>query len=99
MPSVRISNVSILPLGPIDCNLPYQQRLGYSLQASARLDAVEITVDVDLQQNRGMVSKSASVGWNGAVKTQFDQVTFIDEDVDYPHRVGIADVVVETLGK
>ena len=46
-----------------------------------------------------MVSRSASVGWNGTVKTKFDQVKLIDEDVNCAHRVGIADVVVETLGK
>ena len=46
-----------------------------------------------------MVSRPASIGWNGTFKTQIDQVEFVDEDVDYPHRIGIADVVVEALGK
>ncbi|MNC72229.1 hypothetical protein D3C75_1232560 [compost metagenome] len=30
---------------------------------------------------------------------QIDQVEFVDQDVDYAHRIGIADVVVEALGK
>ena len=34
-----------------------------------------------------MVSRSASVGWNDTVKTQFGQVEFIDEDVDYALHV------------
>lgn len=72
--------------------------MGFSLQTSARLDAVEITLDVDLQQDRGMVSRPASIGRDGTFKTQIDQIEFIDKDVDYAHRVGIADVVVETLG-
>jgi hypothetical protein len=42
--------------------------LGFSLQTSARLDAVEIAVDVDLQQDRGVVSRPASIGWNGTYK-------------------------------
>lgn len=63
------------------------------------LDAVEITVDVDLQQDRGMVSRPASIGRDDTFKTQIDQVEFIDKDVDYAHRVGIGDLVVETLGK
>ncbi|MNR01990.1 hypothetical protein D3C85_1178260 [compost metagenome] len=73
--------------------------LSFSLQPSARLNAVEIAVDVDLQQDRGVVSRPASIGWNGTFKTQIDQVEFVDKDVDYAHRIGIADVVVEALGK
>jgi len=46
-----------------------------------------------------MVSRPASIGWNGTLKTQIDQVEFVDEDVDYADRIGIADVVVEALGK
>ena len=65
--------------------------LGFSFQTSARLDAVEIAVDVDLQ-----LSRPASIG---TLKAQIDQVEFVDKDVDYAHRIGIADVVVEALGK
>ncbi|MCP1446010.1 hypothetical protein J3D54_005142 [Pseudomonas sp. GGS8] len=46
-----------------------------------------------------MVSRPASIGWNGTFKTQIDQVQFVDEDVGYAHRIGIADVVVEALWK
>jgi hypothetical protein len=28
-----------------------------------------------------------------------NQVEFVDKNVDYAHRIGIADVVVEALGK
>jgi len=73
--------------------------LGFSLQASSRLSAVEIVVDVDLQQGRGVVSMSATIGWNGTVKTQIDQVEFVDKDVHYTYRIRIADAVVEALGK
>jgi hypothetical protein len=73
--------------------------LSFSLQTSARLDAVEIAVDVDLQQDRGVASRPASIGWNGTFKTQIDQVEFVDKDIDYAYRIGIADAVVEALGK
>lgn len=73
--------------------------LGFSLQTSARLDAVEIAVDVDLQQDRGVVSRPACVSRNSPVKTQINQIKFVDKDVDYADRIGIADVVVEALGK
>jgi hypothetical protein len=46
-----------------------------------------------------VVSRPASIGWDGTVKTQLDQVEFVDKDVDYMHRISIADVVVEVLGK
>ena len=46
-----------------------------------------------------MVSRPASIGWNGTFKTQFDQVEFVDKDVGYAHRIGIAEVVIEAHGK
>ena len=46
-----------------------------------------------------MVSRPASIGGNGTFKTQIDQVKLVDKDVDYAHRIGIADVVIEALGK
>lgn len=45
------------------------------------------------------VSRSACVCWNSAVKTQGGQVKFVNEDINYAHWIGIADVVVEALGK
>jgi hypothetical protein len=45
-----------------------------------------------------VVSRPASIGWNG-ITTQIDQVEFVDKDVDYAYRIGIADVVVEAFGK
>jgi len=73
--------------------------LSFSLQASARLDAVEIAIDIDLQQYLRVVCRSARKSRNSTVDTQIDQVEFVDDDVDYTHRVGIADVVVEAFGK
>ncbi|KAF2394256.1 hypothetical protein FX983_02237 [Pseudomonas frederiksbergensis] len=46
-----------------------------------------------------MVSRSASIGWNDTFKTQMHSVEFVDEDVDYAHRIGIAHVAFEALGK
>ncbi len=52
-----------------------------------------------LQQDRRVVRRSAGFGWNDAIKTQRDQVEFIGEDINHPYRVGIADVLIEALGK
>ena len=46
-----------------------------------------------------MVSRPASFGWNGTFKAQIDQVEFVDKDVDYAQRIGVANLVVEALGK
>jgi len=73
--------------------------LGFSLQASARLDAVEISIDTDLQQDLRVVSRSARISRNSTVETQIDQVELVDEDVGYTYRVGIVDVVIEAFGK
>ena len=50
---------------------------GFSFKASARLNVVEIAVDIELQQDCGVVSRSTSIGWNNAFKTQIDQVEFV----------------------
>lgn len=46
-----------------------------------------------------MVGRSTSICRYGTVKTQLGQVELIDENVDYTHWSGIADVIVEALGK
>jgi hypothetical protein len=46
--------------------------LRFSFQPPTGLNAIEIAVDVDLQKDRGMVSRSASIGWNDTFKTQDD---------------------------
>lgn len=46
-----------------------------------------------------MVSRPASIRRYGALETQFDQVEFVDKDIYYAHRIGIADVIVEALRK
>ncbi|RMT52413.1 hypothetical protein ALP46_200095 [Pseudomonas amygdali pv. myricae] len=46
-----------------------------------------------------MVSRSARFSGYSAFKTQGDQVEFIHKDIDNAHRIGVADVIVETLGK
>jgi hypothetical protein len=71
--------------------------LGFSFQSPARLNAVQITVDVDLQEDSAMASRPASICRHGAFKTQCYQVKFVDKNVEYAHRIGIRDVIVEAL--
>ncbi|KPW40003.1 hypothetical protein ALO66_200013 [Pseudomonas coronafaciens pv. atropurpurea] len=46
-----------------------------------------------------MVRGPPCICGNDAFKTQLALVEFVDKDVDYTHRVGIADIVVEAFGK
>lgn len=70
---------------------------GFSLQSPARLNAVQIGVDIDIQQDRGMASRPASICRHGVFKNQFDQVRFVDKCVDYAQQIDIRDVIVEAL--
>jgi hypothetical protein len=46
-----------------------------------------------------VVSSPPSIGGNDSFKTQLKQVEFVDKDVDYAHRIGIANLVAEAFGK
>ena len=70
-----------------------------ALEPTARLDAVEVAVDVDLQQHRRVVGRSACRGGLGTFKPQLMQVKLFDEGVDHPNRVVFGDLVVEALGE
>ena len=61
--------------------------LCFPLKTPAGLNPVEVTVDVDLQQDRGMISRPTSIRWNGTFKAQLDQIELIDENVDYTHEL------------
>jgi hypothetical protein len=73
--------------------------LRFALQASAGLNAVEVAVDVDLEQDRRVVRRSASHGGFGTLKAQASQLEFFDERVDHTDRVVLPDVVIQTLGQ
>jgi len=63
------------------------------------LNTVEVAVDIDLQQDRRVVSRPACIDWSCAFKAQRNQVKLIDEDINHSHRIGIADIVVLSRSK
>ena len=71
--------------------------LRLALQAAARLDTVQVAVDVELQQDRGVVRGSAGGCRIDAFKTQCMQIQFLDEGIDNSHRVVFAYIVVKAL--
>ncbi|MNO00314.1 hypothetical protein D3C81_2201810 [compost metagenome] len=54
---------------------------------------------MDLQQNRRMVSRPTGFCGDDPVKTESAKVEFIDEHIDYPHRVGVRHVIIQALGQ
>ena len=73
--------------------------LRLALQAPARLDAVQIPVDVDLQQRGRVIRRAAGDFRLSALKTQIFQIQLIDEHVDDSDRIILGDVLVQALGE
>jgi hypothetical protein len=73
--------------------------LGFALQAATRLNAVQVAVNVELQQIRRMVCGTASVCRRHTFKSQRRQVQLIDKDVDHPYRILFRHVVIKLLRK
>jgi len=66
-----------------------------SLKTPTGLNAIEITVDVDLQEHCGVIGGPSRCCWLDAFKTQFAEIQFIDEHIDHSNRVGISNIVIE----
>jgi hypothetical protein len=71
--------------------------LALALQSPARLDPVQIPVDVDLQQRSGVVGRSTRRLRLCALKTQFPQIQLVHKHIDHPHRVVLGDVLIQAL--
>src|SRR5271169_6129061 len=68
--------------------------LALPLQASARWHPIEVTVDVELEHNAGMVAGSAHVEWLDD-EAEPIEIQPVHEYVDRSHRIVLGHVVVE----
>lgn len=73
--------------------------LRLALQPAAGLDAVQIAVDIELEQNGGVVCGPPRQSRIGAFEPQRKKVEFFDEGIDDAHRIVFTDEVVEALGQ
>src|SRR6267378_6116190 len=73
--------------------------LALPLKAPARLDAIEVSVDVDLQQRRRMVGRPSRRQRLDTAEAELSQVKLINEDIDRPDRIVIAQIVIQPLRK
>ena len=78
---------------------PHQLNVALRLafQAPTGLQAVQIPVHVNLQQQRRVVRGAPGLRRRYAVETKARQIQCVDEDIDYPHRVVLTDIVIEIL--
>ena len=73
--------------------------LRLALQTPAGRDAVQVAVDVDLEQHRRVVRRPPRRRRISAGKAQLLQIELFDEGVDRADRIVFGDVVVQTLGQ
>src|SRR5690606_18922954 len=71
--------------------------LAFALQPAAGLDAIEITVQVELQQHRGVIRRPTRCSRLCSIKTRADQVQLVDEDVHDPNGVVVCNEVIQAL--
>ena len=70
-----------------------------ALKAAARLDPIEIAVDVELQQHRRMIRGSAGHLGLDTVEPKLGKIEFVHKDVDHPNRIVLADPVSQAFRK
>ena len=75
----------------------FQVPLCLPLQTAAGLDAVEVTVDVDLEQRRGVIRRTTASHAIGGLEAQSAQIQCFHEGINHPHRVVIVDEVFQPI--
>jgi hypothetical protein len=68
--------------------------LALPLQPPARLHPIEVSVDVNLQQRRRMVGRPSRRLRLDPAKAELRQIKLIDEDIDRPNRIVLAQIVI-----
>ncbi|MNL21791.1 hypothetical protein D3C87_1430960 [compost metagenome] len=71
--------------------------LGLTLKPAAGLNPIEVAVDIDLQQDRGMVGRTPRCSRINTFKPKCTQVEFIDENVDHSDWIFFGYVIVQAL--
>ena len=69
------------------------------LQAAARLDAIEVPVDVDLEQRTRVIRRPATGLAIDCLEAQRAQVERFNEAIDHPHWVVFVDIVFKPIGE
>ncbi len=68
-----------------------------AFQPAARLQVIEIAVNLELQENRGMIRRPPRRRRIDADKTKLAEIQFINKDIDHPNRIITPDPVVQAF--
>ena len=74
-----------------------QVPMAFALKAARRLNLVEVAVDVDLKERRRVITRPPSLFGNDAVEAERCEIQHVDEGIDHPDRVLLADVVLNRV--
>ena len=72
---------------------------GLSFEPAARLNPVQISVNVKLQQNRGMVRRPTGCRRLDPFEAHLSQIERIDKHVDHANRVILINEIIEAFGQ
>ena len=75
----------------------FEIALGFPLQATAGLNAVETAVRVELEERRRVVAGAAGRFRVGSFGHQGEQIELPDENFDYPNRVVFGNILVKGI--
>jgi hypothetical protein len=80
---------------------PYQLNVALRLafESAAGLNPVQIAVDINLQECRGMVGRTPGGFGHHALEAELRQIQLLDEHINHSDRVVLRDVVIQTLRK
>jgi len=72
---------------------------GFSFEPPARLNPVQIAVNVKLEENRRVVRGPTSRRRLNPFKAHLSQIECIDKYVDHPNRVALVNEIIEAFGQ
>jgi hypothetical protein len=72
---------------------------GFPFEPPARLHLVQITVHVELQENRRVVRRPTRCRWLNPFEAHFSQIERIDKRIDHANRITLVNEVIEAFGQ
>jgi len=69
-----------------------------SFQPSARLNPVQIAVNVKLKEHRGVVRRSTGCRRLNPLETHLGQIECTDKHIDHPNRITLVYEIIEAVG-
>jgi len=69
--------------------------LGFTLEPTARLEPVQITIEVDLEHRRRMVGRAPGLSGRRSGKTQGVEIELVDKGLNHSDRVVLGHVIIK----